>query len=1138
MINKYQNKIKKIKKIFGISILATFGIGSGIGIGFSSVNIANSVNLSNDFSEGTSIQIQLSLVEKNKFDENLSPITDPIKQREYLDTSVSALAKHLQLIGLLNIKLSSGISYENVLNQKPIGIIIATFENSVSALQLKDIKEDVNTFYNENQIQASVGKTNRYELEAIKDTYLDKNTFRAKNPTLLYKPGNIDKPNDTDGSVIIPGIINYDINDPKNLKEKIGEYVNSKSETDSSLAQVISNEYYNNRVFIEEKNIFDSKKPVEPTTPPTSTRVDTETPDPETPEPETPPTDQDIYQTQNTWFLWNDKAGFINYLNKLLLAAYYNAYANRVFPKVPGFQAPWINGYDDINLKVGSTDEFIGPNQNYVDVNIRNQINEYLNNSLSDVEKKFIKFVVVEGLTNEITNETLFPTIYNFYNAKLANGDYLVSQERGKEGYISNSEKAGWGWLESKNNDLSDFFGEYLVSKIDYRNYDTFFKDQNPPEVDPDAPEQKPDDPLFVFNTDKFLLNSNIESIPDLITRMNERRFALPIQNNFLNLQLGNLIKTFQTTDFSKENFKLPPDKKPEGMSDEEYETLKTQFNDKVTGLSGKFDSKSLFWNQNLSKPRLDNSITTLSPFISMIIILSAFIFIIGIFISIRYKFPGFLAFLSSSLTFVLSFLLFNYFGFTFSFISYIGLVIATFLSFITPFHFFKNLRKEMSEGSSIYGGVVKTIKKYWKMSLDTHIAAIIAALSFLFFGKLQNIDFGAMLIISCFLSMLLSGVIFYILILFFLTILGLDNYYFFLTKKEWNKLTSLNNNFNNKNKESKFRNIFINPFTTNINFFNKKMNLSIFIIIPMVILGVVILGVFGPSVSNDFSGSYIITINNFDTYNISANDFYTWFGSNAILGQYVFDNQLVMTFFDNVTFDTIKEILINNKVEPEIISQLLNNISVTESSSIISIETVYNTLSCIGISIGFMTFWSLISLNIVAILPIVISQAFTILLIASLVGLFQIPFDLNGLIIIIALFIMTTIINFGVMSSIKSSWDRSQVIKKYDLKLLINSIVSKINNNYLSIMALVILFSIFSIVIGSLSLLFVFFLLIVGIAVLYFTNNRIMIYVWLSLILLRDKYKKEIIKNDEIHKIKKFEYDDYNEQKIKGLNF
>lgn len=199
----------------------------------------------------------------------------------------------------------------------------------------------------------------------------------------------------------------------------------------------------------------------------------------------------------------------------------------------------------------------------------------------------------------------------------------------------------------------------------------------------------------------------------------------------------------------------------------ENPETIK--YKEKRATLANKyFNSRNLFNAQNSTKPILVDSWVNYNSLYILLIIISAIIFLIGIFISVRYRIPGFVAFISTAFVFVTSAYLYNVFGFVFSFNTVIALLLSSFLSLLSPIFLLRNITKEVKEHSSLNAAIIKSVKKYWKMSLDVHVIALLSSLSFLFFGIGGNINFGSMLVISVFLSFILSGVIYFVLMLFY----------------------------------------------------------------------------------------------------------------------------------------------------------------------------------------------------------------------------------------------------------------------------------------------------------------------------------------------------------------------------------
>lgn len=1141
---KKSSIFKKFKKIFGISALGAIILGSAAGITVASLDIATNTNLSADFDPGINYKIQLNLVDKDnkplyKKDEitGENKIIDIDATNKLLSDTSNIFSKQLQTLGLTNISLSSGYgsySYnkpDSSLTTIPIGIISAKFENSLSALNTtaidkKNPSEFTGEFTNHDSIEKKIIKANRLELENIQnkyDGYNGSHSINASTGRDLASAILFDKKIDD----IIKGSNNFEINAPGNLSEEIKLFTNSADVESTNSLQLVQAENYNTKPFIKEKWNYDKLSP--DSSNPTF-YVDDGTGDGGTGdggtgdggEPTTP-NPQDSYQTGNTWFLWNDKQGFINYLNRIVYAVYFNRYAN--------------------DIKTSTTDVVIGTPSvnpdifsNYVDKYLRNNINAWLD-SLSEIEKNIAKFLTIStnGKPEVINENNLFGFLYEFWGS-----DQNTSKTEYKDANLaSKSELDGWGFLETNNNDFSDLFGNFLIGKIDYSNFSTFLEDPTPPrdpDLEPLPPPENVEETLYI--TDKIQIFNSGSSIEEFTENIKNERYSFPVINTaFDSLQDGtsDLTKALATAKIINAVDQFDPTK-PQINQWEDPKYIKAK-----KDLADIFSPSIIFGLMSESKQRFDTPDYYNFPIFSILmIVISALIFMVGIFISIRYRIPGLLVFLSTSLTFTLSMVLFNAFGFTFSFFSFIGLLFGVLLSTIIPFFIFKNFKKELCEGSSVYGSYIKTLKKYWKVSLDTHIVSLLASFAFLFFGKLQIVDFGAMLVITSFLSAIISGVILFSVIYFLLYIFSFENTSIFINKKMFMQLKTTNEKFEGENanieNESKSKKKIIKSLNT-FNFYSKKHIIVISIFSLIAVAGIILLGILGPSFSLDFSGTKNLIFSNANILFPGVIDYSSLPGyiSTSIPG-YVFDNQLFIQ--TNASASTILEWIKGTFTgEQQLIA--LNSYSIVETSSKIALESVYSLLKCMGIAIGFISIWILISLNWIAILPIIVTQLVSLLLIIGFVGITRMPLNIEGITAFILIFMISTIYSAAIISSIKTSWNRKELIALLELKYLSNSIISKINSNFIFLLFTLMGLSVIAIILTFSSLLFTFITIIIGCISIMFTLPYVLVPLWYRFIIIRDIYLKELVKSsqDKVQKRHITNYDDVDEQLIKGMN-
>ena len=1159
------------KKIFGYVATMILGAGALASIGYGAYQISQTTKISSDFSDGRTFQLNLRLFRTESDGSVKHTNGTPIRiyesesvEKKNIEDSARFLTNTLEQKGLTNVEVSYGYSnienkqkfnnkplFEN--NLEPIVTLYAKFENLSSAFALNDTENEVNDLYNKMKVNNDLSKSYNYEIDVVEPSYNGINykiesKFNDTGRQGSAKAGLFAASNNADSLTSGRSMDIYDIDLMKD--NKINVFVNKNGEVSSSeisytLKSDLQFKYFNSWDFGQDN--YDYQEIYRKTQGETTTYDSTDAPN-----------EAQSYQTNYTWFLWKDKQGCIDYLNSLIGLWYYNIYANDVSP-----YAFSSTNKDEILASLFPTENNPIYIRNGTDIETRNKINTVID-GLNTNEKAFIAWAVKYSGTGSdslnwtpsfITEDDLIPVLYLFYNDSIFSPSYVDKNNIASDNTdgASSSVKRGWSFLESTNSSLKDFIGSYYIGTIDYRNFNIYFEDPNDPKEATEDDENPIPDP---YATNSFILNAldYSSNAKDFANQLNNSNYKFPILNsNIASLYdnwRGEILNIFKTLNnlygyigkdvIINDRWEIseysPPSDNEDGTSrstiptNEVISVTKESFREwKQNFANYYFNGNNIFFNQYITPASILKSFTTLNPLYVLLIIIGGIIFLIGIFVSVRYRIPGFISFLCSALVFVLGVVIYNALGYVFSLYSVLALAIGSFLSFVTPTFLFRNVKKEVSEGSTLGAAILKSTKKYWKMSLDTHVMGILASLAFLFFGKTSNINFGSLLVVSVFLSFIFSGIIYYILLLFYVYVVQFD-------KVTWYSSNKLFNNFKDFKAENAKKYWLFNK----VNFFAKYNYISIITFIIIALIGIILLLTIGPFFSTDFSSSNVIIINNFNQFGWTRNEVINLLKVNTV-DSYVYDNQLVIYTLNKISLDNVIAILSNEltSLNPSNLSDLLvelqTNTLVTILTSEALIKIINNALICSAIAIGFCAIWSLLSLNIVSIIPIAITQVLTIFILVGSTSLVAIPIDITVVPIYMFIFIFVTVFSSSVLSSIKSSWDRSLQIKKNDLKLLINNIVSKINANYLFIILVLLTFAILSMIFVSLSLIFTFLTLVVCLLWLFIFNNVIVVQTWYLFVVLRDKFSKELVKSkNQTHHV---EYDEQNEQKIIGIN-
>ncbi len=1167
MIKKNTGFWKKFVAILTLGIV--FG-GSVAGITFSTKNIIESTKLSSDFDNGVSYSLKFNLVDDENKPLYTTPnansylLNDPSKVMSEMNKIGNIVANQLNNLGLTNISVSSGVgsySYSSASSTStgtqviPVGYVNMTFENSQAVFGLSE--EDDMDFLNDSKIVSKIGESNRYVIENVAQRYpkytsatsaSDPNTpstMRTNSYILADKDGvhlnSADGTKDKD---------RFYVSSPSNISEKIKDYVDSDDVVDSNALQLVQNNFYYLKPFIQDKYDYDkivadqsaSNSEETPATYSSSAvlAADDTTVPPSTDD-TTPPAEEDKpdaakqFQAHQTWLLWKNKQGLINYLNRLVYSAYCNVYANNINIRLGG------------KYEVGTPKLDSNTNTNAIDTNLRKQINAYLDN-LSPLEKEIIQFItssagnISSGNFKSITEENLMGFLWEFYNSTYCSentvGIYQSTDKPINRNNHSDSQVNGWSFIDAANADLSSLLSPYLIQIYDYTSFNNaFLNPKTSKEQDEEIKDEANKDKPIFYTTNKIKLLSNTLSTKTFKNELENQQYVFPLLDipNQINLNnmstaitaAANLNTRIQAGEFgsvANEIFKDNPDYKKD-----------------VEEIANNFRASIVFGNIAKSRQRYAAPAFYDWPIFNiLLIVLSAIILLVGIIVSIIYRVPGIFSFLFAGLTFTGSLAFFNIFGFTFSFFSFMGLIIGTFLSFLIPFYIFKNFRKEINEGSSIYGAYIKTIKKYWKLALDTHIVPLLIAFSFLFFGKNNLVDFGALLTISTFLSLILSCVLLFVSIIIMITMFDAPSPKAFMTYKQARRMKEVNDYIalHETNKGLSFELGWYEKRINKFDFYKKWRLFASLGFVFVSIIGVILLFVLGPGFSVDFSNGHILIIHNADLLEKVSPDFIANI-PNQMGEHYMFDNVWYIQLKSASPEEIFKLFNALPSTDPVAKETLLNSYSIAETSTYISDELVHDAFVCFGISLSFVAVWSLISINWVSILPIAIVQCVVILLSLGWVGITRMPFNIEGIAIAALIFVIASIYMIALLSSVKISWDRKKTLSYLELNKLVNSILSKINSNLLHFLGLFILFAALSAIFTANFLLAMAFInMIVNVLIVALVVPYLLLPLWNFFISLKNIYVKELVQSSKNKKMQKaINYDAVDEQLVKGLN-
>lgn len=803
-----------------------------------------------------------------------------------------------------------------------------------------------------------------------------------------------------------------------------------------------------------------------------------------------------------TYIFWQNRAGLINKLQLLSTIGYlYDNSSNFDEKKPDSSDSNYKN--DPYNYPVTTINSFYDyfVNTSSDDVAFIKWI-ENQNNYFDVMMSLYISNQTSFGITN--ANDPLISLLKDFFNSEeYKNSDSAIEFDDMYNGY---------DFLFSWNTEKISLLDGYL-STIDYNNFWNYFSDNTNSE-----------DPEIIkttYSTNKFTITSlkdeSTSKINETVNLINNASFQNPIivpdlASSIVNVSTSNVI-----------------------------------YKDFIN-----FCNSFVFLYPNY----LSKSITELSPYNGVLVGVSALILLIGIVVSILYRFPGIIAFITSAFSFGLSLIIINSLNSLFSISTFLSLIVSIICMFVPFINSQIHLRNSIKyNGNNLFNAYLNSIRSFIKTSITTYIPLIITSLVFLFFGNYQINDFGSSLVVilfsnvisSCFVFMILYGIS-YVLFL-------KNNPKFVLTKQYisiLNKLKirgakiSLNSSHN-----------FIDKCLDKLLVVNKK-SLIIYGIIPLFIIlasiiGCILMATVGAKYvsnfynlsqlniyfnSNDLSAidmiiSKMTTELNIDWKDINIlSDIYKN-GDGIYVSQYILVSKNALNISE--IFDWIK---VNGSIEfnGKVFKLELNNVSSVTLNNTIPSLLFNNAIECIFISIAFISVFSLIYLNFLNFIPILLITIITNISTIGVMVILRIPFDINTIIVFLALYAISNVFIFNTYNNLLWKFNKKLPYSKQEIFTFVFK--------QLKISIKIQLFIIFTSLIYGLSLmLFVStdlvynqLMLFLGTIVIFIVSLPLC-FVFVTLMLcFRELYIEKVRNNKKTH-VNKVVYDKIDEQAVIGIN-
>ena len=749
------------------------------------------------------------------------------------------------------------------------------------------------------------------------------------------------------------------------------------------------------------------------------------------------------------------------------------------------------------------------PNQNQLSPDqIRKIRNMY--NALSDDDKKFADFAgnsTYGGLyiLNQLqeANKLEYWTNNQSSNGSRTSNDPLLNLLNSFYNYVDSSKYKidEYNYLYSWNFKELTLINQYF-QPIDYANFFDYFSDNTDLDKD-DLKAIKSQ-----YKSEKFLDNQQTSSssqLVDLINNLNDGSIQVPIINQYLNT---------------------------EGTDNNNAKEI---FN----GINNFFEQSVTQYPTTVKK-----SITTLSAFNGTLVGLSALILIIGIIVSLIYRVPGFLSFITGALAFSLSLVMFTGLQMLFSVDTFIALfvnIIAMFVPFITSQNALRNAVK--FKKLNLLNAFIYSLKNFIKVAFTVYVAMIIISLVFLFFGNYEIKGFGSMLILSSFANVVSCGFIYLIFYATTYWLIGTTWMQTMLPKKYVNIINEIDlSTFNDENMVinnqlsimDKISLPFIKAFASNK--WWTWVILGLFVVVGIV--GCILLGTIGPGYSIYFKDSTELVLT-FDKSNLdSINDLINkqlgnidWVEKNLI--QNAFGNENICQY----------ELISRNPIQPSTVlgiigkdSNNLLSISFRSTSDYMPMLLLHNAINCMLISFGFLAILSIITLNFVNFIPAFVLSCLTAITMFGFVGITRMPIDVNSIIVSCGLFAFSQMMIYTIYSNMKFEFNMKS---RNSLKELFVFSYESTKNSFVIYSFLFVMFGVNALIMmifTSESFVFNQLILFINTITSYFVISIGVPLLFSLGMMLRELYLREVVTNKRL-RIKHKEYDKVDEQEIYGIN-
>ncbi|MGL4647385.1 MAG: hypothetical protein ACRCVI_01530, partial [Mycoplasmoidaceae bacterium] len=399
------------------------------------------------------------------------------------------------------------------------------------------------------------------------------------------------------------------------------------------------------------------------------------------------------------WFVFNDLDKLVQRLNYVKSVAYWNNAKNH---------QEYIRLGNEGLLPITLYDQSLYEGTTPPGVNNLNHI-RFLYEALSDDEKKWGDIAATSADAAVAVTKKNVLDFYNQFDSTSTSGS--------KDKTTGNFDAS-----------IQPIVKNYIIGEITYQNYHMWF---------PEAHE------LSAISEESRSKNSRLAPPGTIAGPKEVRTFKIPFDEsitlpNFLFLN-GNNKSPWELLTFFKDYSSFAPI---------------VSFN-RNSIIPDKTEPLSFYGSGNILPPLIKDSIIGLSAYESIFLASGIILLTIGIIVSIIYRVPGLIATLSIAFTTTVTIAFSGLLGLTFSFGSFLAIILGTILTLSSVIIFLERIRKNIIDNKSIFDSSWISINKSIATILDIHIVSIIIGLVVALLGTLEMIDFGFELILTSLTSLI-----------------------------------------------------------------------------------------------------------------------------------------------------------------------------------------------------------------------------------------------------------------------------------------------------------------------------------------------------------------------------------------------